>query len=108
MENQEADFNQTFSDTNTRIYGLGERQRILKSRILLIGEDLIQMRKSLNKEILDMKKSLNEQTEEMKEIKRFLRDASEEFPKFARKEDLEILRKQAKMFQPLDLINTKK
>ncbi len=108
MENQEADLNRTFSDTNTKIYGLGERQRILKSRILLIGEDLIEMRKSLNKEILDIKKSLNEQTKEMKEIKRFLRDASEEFPKFARKEDLEILKKQAKMFQPLDLINPKK
>jgi len=37
----------------------------------------------------------------------FLETASSEFSKFARKEDLEILSKQAKMFQPLKLIRKK-
>jgi hypothetical protein len=36
-----------------------------------------------------------------------LKTASAEFSKFAKKEDLEILSKQAKMFQPLELVTKK-
>ena len=38
----------------------------------------------------------------------FLETASAEFSKFAKKEDLEILSKQAKMFQPLKLAGKNK
>ena len=37
----------------------------------------------------------------MERLTNFLEMASSEFPKFAKKSDLEILSKQAKMFQPL-------
>ena len=37
-------------------------------------------------------------------MKTFLETISNELSKFAKKEDLEILSKQAKMFQPLNLI----
>jgi hypothetical protein len=40
----------------------------------------------------------------MEKIKSFLESMSNEFSKFARKEDLEILSKQAKMFQPLEFV----
>ena len=39
----------------------------------------------------------------MERLISFLETASSEFSKFAKKEDLEILSKQAKMFQPLNL-----
>ena len=37
-------------------------------------------------------------------VKSFIETVSSEFSNFARKEDLEILMKQAKMFQPLELV----
>jgi len=40
-------------------------------------------------------------------MKSFLETASAEFSQFARKEDLEILSKQAKMFQPLEFVRKK-
>jgi len=43
----------------------------------------------------------------MERVKDFLEIASGEFQKFARKEDLEILSKQAKMFQPLEFVRKK-
>ena len=39
----------------------------------------------------------------MNRLMNFIETASSEFSKFAKKEDLEILSKQAKMFQPLKL-----
>ena len=53
--------------------------------------------------ILEIKKNLEIINQDMARIKVFLETASSEFSKFARKEDLEILSKQAKMFQPLAL-----
>ena len=43
----------------------------------------------------------------IEKIKSFLESISSEFSNFARKEDLEILAKQAKMFQPLELVTKK-
>ena len=42
---------------------------------------------------------------EIEKIKIFLEFASSEIGKLARKDDLEILKKQAKMFQPLEFAN---
>jgi len=93
---------QAFVDVNSRIRDIEEKQRILKDRMLLIGNNLIEAKETQNEKILDMKKELEILKQNMDRMISFLESASQEFTKFARKEDLEILSKQAKMFQPLD------
>ncbi|KHO51541.1 MAG: hypothetical protein QT05_C0038G0014, partial [archaeon GW2011_AR13] len=50
-----------------------------------------------------IKKDLQIMKQNMNRLMNFIETASSEFSKFAKKEDLEILSKQAKMFQPLKL-----
>ena len=96
--------NQMLGDINGRIRNLEEKQRILKDRLILIGENLIESREKANEKILELKKDIEILKQNMERMISFLESASAEFSKFARKEDLEILSKQAKMFQPTEFI----
>ena len=102
MKEVKSDYNnQTFEETNTRIRSLEEKQRLLKSRLLLIGQNLIEMREEQDKTSLEIKKDIEILKQTIEKVKSFLETASNEFPKFARKEELEILSKQARIFQPI-------
>ena len=91
---------QAFGDINLKLRDLEEKQRILKDRLLLIGQNLLEIKEKSNKDMLGIKKDIEKIKQEMGRMINFLETASSEFSKFARKEDLEILSKQAKMFQP--------
>jgi hypothetical protein len=95
------------NDSLIKIRNLEEKQRMLKDRLLLIGENLIDMREKNREEILGMKKDFEIMKRNMERLVSFLETASGEFNKFAKKEDLEILKKQAKMFQPLEFVRKK-
>jgi len=81
---------------------LEERQRIIKDRLILIGQNLIDFKEKNEEELLEIKKDLEFLKRNVEKIKDFIETISSEFQKFAKKEDLEILKKQAKMFQPLE------
>lgn len=105
MEEQGGDYSQQFfTEINSKIKDLEEKQRILKERLLLIGENLIEIKEEQSSRILETKKDIDAIKRNMERVVLFLETASKEFPKFAKKEDLEILKKQAKMFQPLEFV----
>ena len=107
MDEQEYS-GQAYNDSNLKIRDVEERQRILKDRLLLIGQNLIDIKEKTTQDILEIKKDIEILKQHAERTKMFLETASKEFSKFAKKEDLEILSKQAKMFQPLDLIERPK
>lgn len=94
-------------EINTKVRDLEERYRILRDRLLLIGENLVEIKEKINEDILNIKKDVEVIKRNMERLVSFLETASAEFSKFARKEDLEILSKQAKMFQPLEFVRKK-
>lgn len=89
-----------YSSADVRVRDLEEKQRILKDRLLLIGQNLIEIREKNKESILEIKKDIEIIKQNMQRLISFLETASAEFQNFARKEDVEILAKQAKMFQP--------
>lgn len=95
------------ADLSIRFRDIEERNKMLKDRLLLIGQNLIEAREKTNSDILEIKKELEVLKKDMARMISFLETASAEFPKYARKEDLEILTKQAKMFQPLEFVRKK-
>lgn len=102
MNGEQVDYiGQALGETNIRIRDLEERQRILKDRLLLIGQNLIETKEKTNQSVLEIKKDIEIIKQSIERMTSFLETASSEFSKFARKEDLEILSKQARMFQPL-------
>jgi hypothetical protein len=101
---EQSGYDQTWTDINVKLRDLEEKQRILKDRLLLIGKNLIEMKEQHTQETLEIKKDMEIIKQNMERLISFLETASTEFSKFARKEDLEILSKQARMFQPLEFV----
>ena len=79
----------------------------MKDRLLLIGQNLIEIKERGNQNTLEIKKDIEILKQNIERTTSFLEMASSEFSKFARKEDLEILSKQAKMFQPMEFVRKK-
>jgi hypothetical protein len=89
------------------IRDIEERQRNLKDRLILIGQNLIDFKDDAEQELLDLKKDIEILKNSANKIKLFIESLSGELGKFAKKEDLEILAKQAKMFQPTEFVTRK-
>lgn len=105
---EQADYSgQILGDSNARIRDIEEKQRVLKDRLLLIGQNLVEIKEKTNQKILEIKKDVEIIKQNMERFSSFLETISNEFSKFAKKEDLEILTKQAKMFQPMEFVRKK-
>ncbi|MAG10765.1 hypothetical protein CMI44_00430 [Candidatus Pacearchaeota archaeon] len=104
VEEVQPDYSQIFGDINTKIRDIEEKQKILKNRLLLVGGNLVETKDETGQKILGIKKDIEMIKRNTEKLLSFLESASSEFPKFARKEDLNILAKQAKMFQPLEFV----
>jgi len=103
MDEEAGYYTPDFNEAIVKIRDLEEKQRILKDRLILIGKNLIETKEETNEKILEIKKDIQILKQNMERIGVFLETASSEFSKFARKEDLEILTKQARMFQLLNI-----
>jgi hypothetical protein len=104
-EEAEADFmTALLSEFNTKIRDLEEKQRLLKERVLLIGQNLIESRENLEKEVTELKLSVGEMKQDTEKVKHAILRLSEDLDRRARKNEVELLAKQMKMFQPLELV----
>lgn len=83
-----------FADINTRIRDLEEKQRILKDRMVLVGEGLINERNKNFSESQEMKKIVIKLREENIRIKELLQRIMEKVNKTAGAEELMILQRQ--------------
>lgn len=83
-----------------KLKDLEEKQKILKDRILLIGGNLIDFKEKNDERFIELKKDVEEIKQKIERITSFIETLSGEFAKFARKDDLDILAKQVRLFQP--------
>jgi len=91
-----------FTGSNTR--DIEESQRNLKDKLTLTGQNLILFKEKYEHEILELKKDIEILKNSTRRVIDFIETLSGEMGKFAKKEDLDILTKQAKMFQPMEFI----
>lgn len=103
MAEQQQDYiTPLLSEFNTKLRDIEEKQRLLKDRILLIGENLIQAREETDKEIAELKIKTEGMRLDLDRIRETMQRLADELESKARKTETEILRKQFKMFQPLN------
>jgi len=95
------------SEFGTRLNELEEKQRLLKDRTLLIGENLISTKEDFEKDIFDLKKQINNIDLQIKTLNQLNERILNELSNLARKSELEILQRQMKMFEPLQLARIK-
>ncbi|MDP1696103.1 MAG: hypothetical protein Q8L29_04270 [archaeon] len=94
--NEEQQF---FSDLNTRLTDIEEKQRLLKDRVILIGRNLIEEREKTFNDVQELRKSLIRLEIETKGIKELLQRVLEQLDNTARKEELSILQRQFDLFR---------
>lgn len=104
---QQDPMNAFFAEIGTRLNEIEEKQRLLKDRVLLIGENLISTKEEFEKQNLEFKKQIKQLEFEIKNIKQLNKRIVEELDGFARKTELEILERQFKIFQPLEFARIK-
>lgn len=101
--NIEDYINSIVTDISVKLRDMEEKQNMLKDRVILIGENLVSEKDSIEEEILNIKKSFVEMESEMKKLRLAIERIIDDTENFARKNELETLKKQFQMFQPLEL-----
>ena len=87
-----------------KLRDLEESQKLSKERLLLIGQNLIDSQEKNISDITNLKKDVQGINDDLKRIKSLLTALAEEVSKSARKEELAILERQWKMFEPLEFV----
>lgn len=105
VEQQVPDYTSALlGEFNTKLRDLEEKHRLLKDRVLLIGENLVEMREEIGEEITKLKVFSEEAKSDILKTRETLERILEELEQKARRQELELLKKQAKMFQPLNFV----
>jgi len=99
---EETNYSQGYDDSALRLRDLEEKQNLLKDRIIIIGKNLIETKEETTEKLIELKKDIEILKVNVDKILTFLETLSAEIPKFAKKEDVDILYKQAKMFKSLE------
>ena len=87
------------SDPAARVRDIENSQKLLKDRILLIGQTLVEEREKSFDEIQQMKKTLIKLEEETERMRSFIQRLTEKTDTLARKEELMILQRQFDLFR---------
>ena len=104
MEKQSQNSSQDYlSEFTTHLIDIEEKQRLIKDRVLLIGENLISTKEEQEIELFEIKRSIKNLEGELKSIKQLVSRLTNALPDLARKSELEILKKQWDMFEPFKI-----
>lgn len=89
------------SDFSTRMNDLEEQNRIIKERLVVISQTLLKQNDKLNKEISALKEGMQELRDEIDRLKEAMEHIVSESAEFARREEIKVLERYVKMFEPL-------
>ncbi len=81
-------------DVSVRLRDIEEKNRLLRDRVLLLGETVIEERGKSFKEIQEMKSTVIKLKEEVDRLRELMQRMAEQITSMARKEELIILQKQ--------------
>jgi hypothetical protein len=95
------------SDFNTRLRDLDERNRLIRERVLLLGKNLLGSREEIEEEMRELKKDNFETKKELERIKIISKNLLSETEKFVKKDEIRIIERMLKDFQPLEFARKK-
>jgi DUF438 domain-containing protein len=108
-EQQQVDnpVNLLLSDFNTRLREIEERNRVVKERVLLLGQNLISSKEELGIEVEKLKKESSAMKKELDKVKVAVENISGEISKFVKKDEMILIERMLKDFQPLEFVRMK-
>ena len=110
MANPQAQDNQIkflLSDFNTRLRDLDERNKLIRERVLLLGKNLISSRQDIDEELKKIKQDNQEIKQDLEKIKKTTNSLLTEFNKFVKREEIVIIERMLRDFQPLEFMRKK-
>ncbi|MEM2956183.1 MAG: hypothetical protein QW041_01225 [Candidatus Pacearchaeota archaeon] len=92
------------AEWNTKIKDIEERHEMLKERVLLISQSFLRAEERMSKEFALLKDEVKEMRLDLDRIKENLQSLIRDSADFVRREELLILEKYIKMFEPLKFV----
>lgn len=93
------------SDFSIRINDLEEKCGLLKERLLVISQTLLKQGERVSKEITLIKEDIRNIKNEIDRLKEATQHIISESAEFARKEELKVLERYMRMFEPLKFVS---
>ena len=109
MAEQEAGGQVKFllSDFNTRLRDIDERNKLIRERVLLLGKNLISSREDIEGELKEIKQENLEIKKNLNNLKKTSNSLLSEFSRFVKREEINIIERMLKDFQPLEFMRRK-
>lgn len=95
------------SDFNIRLRDIDERNRLIRERVLLLGKNLIMSKEQTDEELDKVKRENAELKRELDKVKRVANSLLTEFNKFVKREELTLVERMLKDFEPLEFMRRK-
>ncbi|MBU3923691.1 MAG: hypothetical protein KJ592_02135 [Nanoarchaeota archaeon] len=95
------------TEFNTRLRDLDERNRLIRERVLLIGKNLISSRQEIEDELREIKQDNQKIKQDLEKIKKISNSLLTEFNKFVKREEIIVVERMLKDFQPLEFMRKK-
>ncbi len=89
------------SDFSTRVNDVEEKMRLIKEKLLTLGQTVLKQNDRLNKETILIKEDIRNIKNENDRLKEVVEHIVGETAEFARKSELQILERYMKIFEPL-------
>lgn len=107
VEQQDNQLPLILSDMGTRMRELEERTSSIKERLLLINSNMIDSREELEQRVLTIEKQNAMILSDMKKINNSIQNILSETNNFVRKDEIILVERMLKDFQPLDFVRRK-
>ena len=104
QDNQSSQLQFFLTDLGTRIKDLEEKTSSMKERLNLVSQNLIESREGNQDKILKIERQTNQLTLEVKKLGTILQSISSEMNNFARKDEIVLVERMLKDFQPLEFM----
>lgn len=95
------------SDFNTRLKDTDERNKLIRERVLLLGKNLISSRQENEDELKILKQENIQIKQDIEKLKKTSNSLLTEFNKFVKQEELALVERMLKDFQPLEFMRKK-
>ncbi len=95
------------TDLSTRIKDVEERNSSLRERIILLSQNTINLKEGMEERMGEIEKKQNLLNMDMKKIKSMLDNILSEINNFTRKEEIILVERMLKDFQPLEFVRRK-
>lgn len=106
-EQQDNQLQFLLSDLGTRVRDIEERTNTTKERLLLIGNNLLETKEEVQEKVAQIEKQNNQLLTEIKKINTLTQMISSELNNFVRKDEIILIERMLKDFQPLDFMRKK-